>query len=79
MKKEISEAEKNERAATELKELPFAVRVAMVKKEVTEAIIGHNLPACVIEPILANIYNQVAEAAAKELAAEMAAIKKEEG
>lgn len=74
MKKEISETEK-----TEIKQLPIAVRVALLKKEVTEAIIGHELPPCVIEPVLANIYNQVAEAAAKELATETAAIKKEEG
>ena len=65
MKKEISETEK-----TEIKQLPIAVRVALLKKEVTEAIIGHELPPCVIEPVLANIYNQVAEAAAKELATE---------
>ena len=75
MKKEIIEEKKTE----EIKEFPFIVRVAMLKEQLVRDIKGNNLPFCVIEPILANIYNQVAEAAAKELANEMATIKKEEG
>lgn len=76
MKEEIKKAEKVEQ---KIVENPFAVRVAEFKQEVIEAIMGHNLPPCVIEPILANIYNQVAAAAEKQLEAELAAIKKEEG
>ena len=77
MKKEISEAEKIERAETEFKEKPIAVRVAELKMNLADAITSCKLPPCLIEPIIGNVYNQVAEAAAKELAAGMAAIKKE--
>lgn len=76
MNKKIKETEKTEQ---KIIQKPFAVRVAEFKNDVTRAVVGHELPPCVIEPILANIYNQVAEAAAKELAAQLESIKKEEG
>ena len=75
MNKEISKAEKAEQ---KIIQKPFTVRVAEFKNDVTRAVVGHELPPCVIEPILANIYNQVAVAAEKELAAQLEAMKKEE-
>ena len=79
MNKQISEAEKAIREETQLKEKPVAIRIAELKMELSGAISSCKLPPCVIEPILANIYNQVAAVAEKQLEAELAAIKKEEG
>lgn len=76
MNKEINETEKKEQ---KIIQKPFAVRVAEFKDDVTRAVVGHELPPCVIEPILANIYNQVAVAAQKELVTQFEAMKKEEG
>lgn len=76
MKEKIIEAE---RAETKIIQKPVAVRIAEFKDDITRAIMGHELPPCVIEPILANFYNQVAVAAEKELRTEIQAIKKEEG
>lgn len=79
MNKEISKAEKAIREETQLKEKPVAIRIAELKMELSGAISSCKLPPCVIEPILANIYNQVAAAAEKELAAQLEAMEKEEG
>lgn len=79
MKNEIREAEKAIREETQLKEKPVAIRIAELKMELSGAISSCKLPPCVIEPILANIYNQVAVAAERELASQLEAIKKEEG
>lgn len=69
MNKEISKAEKAIREETQLKEKPVAVRIAEFKMALAKVIAESKLPPCVIEPILVNIYNQVATATQKELSA----------
>lgn len=60
------------------KEKPAAIRIAELKARISAAITESKLPPCVIEPIIANAYNQVVTAAEKELAEEIAEYNKEE-
>lgn len=64
---------------TTQKEKPVAIRIAELKTKISMAVSECKLPPCVIEPIIGNIYNQVAAAAEKELAHELEEYNKEEG
>lgn len=60
------------------KEKTVAIRIAEFKTKISMAVNECKLPPCVIEPIIGNLYNQIAVAAEKELEHEFEKYNKKE-